>query len=277
MKVQESWSVNNHGSRGLPVKSWRKEINAYKEAKLQHPSSPVWSLHFFKVLSLNSWYSRSTKRTFPCSVHVDWTPGQSLYLSVTRTKKSDCIRSLAAAAAKSLQSCPTLCDHIDGSPPGFPVPGILQGKNTRMGCHFLLQCMKVKRESEVTQLCPILSDPMDCSLPGSSIRGVFQARVLEWVAIAFSTRVLGTYKRISRYFGYLLSIFSFRVFIHWFSSKAKGQQTIVHGSSHRPHVFVNKVLLEHSHAPSFPYFLYWFCATIAGLSSYNRDHVVCKS
>ena len=56
-----------------------------------------------------------------------------------------------------------------------------------VGCHFLLQCMKVKSESEVTQSCPTLSDPMDCSLPGSSVHGIFQARVLEWVAIAFST------------------------------------------------------------------------------------------
>ena len=55
-----------------------------------------------------------------------------------------------------------------------------------MGCHFLLQCMKVKSESEVAQSCPTLSDPMDCSLPGSSVHGVFQARVLEWGAIAFS-------------------------------------------------------------------------------------------
>ena len=60
------------------------------------------------------------------------------------------------------------------------------GKNTGVGCHFLLQCMKVKSESEVAQLCPTLSDPMDCSLPGSSIHGIFQARVLEWGAIAFS-------------------------------------------------------------------------------------------
>ena len=60
------------------------------------------------------------------------------------------------------------------------------GKNTGVGCHFLLQCMKVKSESEVTQSCLTLSDPMDCSLPSSSIRGTLQARVLEWVAIAFS-------------------------------------------------------------------------------------------
>ena len=60
------------------------------------------------------------------------------------------------------------------------------GKNTGVGCHFLLQCMKVKSESEGAQSCPTLSDPMDCSLPGSSTHGIFQARVLEWAAIAFS-------------------------------------------------------------------------------------------
>ena len=60
------------------------------------------------------------------------------------------------------------------------------GKNTGVGCHFLLQCMKVKSESEVAQSCPTLSDPMDCSLPDSSFHGIFQARVLEWGAIASS-------------------------------------------------------------------------------------------
>ena len=60
------------------------------------------------------------------------------------------------------------------------------GKNTGVGCHFLLQCMKVKSEREVTQSCPTLSDPMDYSLPGSSVHGIFQARLLEWGAIAFS-------------------------------------------------------------------------------------------
>ena len=95
-------------------------------------------------------------------------------------------RYAATAAAKSLQSCPTLCDPIDGSPPGSPVPGILPGKNTGVGCRFLLQCMKVISESEVSQSCRTLSDPTDCSPPGSSIHGIFQARVLEWGAIALS-------------------------------------------------------------------------------------------
>ena len=70
----------------------------------------------------------------------------------------------------------------------LPRPWDSPGKNTGAGCHFLLQCMKVKSEWEVTQSCPTLSDPMDCSLPGSSIHGIFQARVLEWGAIAFSKR-----------------------------------------------------------------------------------------
>jgi len=68
----------------------------------------------------------------------------------------------------------------------LPHPWDSPGKNTGVGCHFLLQCMKVESESEVTQLCPTLRDPMDCSLPGSSAHEIFQARVLEWVAIAFS-------------------------------------------------------------------------------------------
>ena len=62
------------------------------------------------------------------------------------------------------------------------------GKNTGVGCPFLLQCMKVKSQSEVAQSCLTLSDPMDCSLPGSSVHGIFQARVLEWVAFALLYR-----------------------------------------------------------------------------------------
>ena len=84
----------------------------------------------------------------------------------------------------------------------LPRPWDSPGKNTGVGCHFLLQCMKVKSEkkkkkkkvkseSEVTQSCLTLSDPMDCSLLGSSVHGIFQARVLECSAIAFSGTVLG--------------------------------------------------------------------------------------
>ena len=92
----------------------------------------------------------------------------------------------AAAFAKSLQSCPTLCDPRDSSPPGSPAPGILRARILEWVA-ISFQCMKVKSEREVAQSCPTPSDPMDCSLPGSSIHGIFQARALEWGAIAFST------------------------------------------------------------------------------------------
>ena len=75
------------------------------------------------------------------------------------------------------------------------------GKNTGVGCHFLLQCMK----SEVTQSCPTLSDPMDCSLPGSFVHGNFQARVLEWGAIAFSTGYMPRVEISGSYAGFIPS------------------------------------------------------------------------
>ena len=88
-------------------------------------------------------------------------------------------------AAKSLHSCLTVRPHRR-QPTRLCRPWDSPGKNTGVGCHFLLQCMKVKSESEVAQSCPTLSDPMDCSPPGSSVHGIFQARALEWGAIAFS-------------------------------------------------------------------------------------------
>ena len=91
----------------------------------------------------------------------------------------------AAASAKSLQSCLTLCNHRR-QPTRLSHPWDSPGKNTGVGCHFLLQCMKVESESEVTQSCPTLSNPMDCTLPGSPVPGILQARTLEWVAISFS-------------------------------------------------------------------------------------------
>ena len=94
----------------------------------------------------------------------------------------------AAAAAKLLQSCLTLCDSIDGAHQASP--SLEFSRNTGVGCHFLLQCMKMKSESEVSQLCPTLHDHVDCSLPGSSVHGIFQAKVMEWGAIAFSVRML---------------------------------------------------------------------------------------
>ena len=91
--------------------------------------------------------------------------------------------------AKSLQSCLTVRPHRR-QPTRLPHPRDSPGKNTGVGCHFLLQCRKVKSETEVAPSCPTLCDPMDCSPPGSSVHGIFQARVLEWGAIAFSVTSL---------------------------------------------------------------------------------------
>ena len=91
----------------------------------------------------------------------------------------------AAAAAVALVVSDSVRPHR-WQPTRLPRPWDSPGKNTGVACHFFLQCMKVKSESEVAQSCPILSDPMDCSLPGSPVHGILQARVLEWGAIAFS-------------------------------------------------------------------------------------------
>ena len=92
----------------------------------------------------------------------------------------------AAAAAKSLQSCPTLCDPRDGSPPGSPIPGILQARTLEWVAISFSNVWKWKGKVKSLSCVLPLSDPMDCSLPGSSVHGIFQARVLEWGAIAFS-------------------------------------------------------------------------------------------
>ena len=110
-----------------------------------------------------------------------------------------------AAAAKSLQLCPTLRSHR-WQPTRLPSPWDSPGKNTGVGCHSLLQCMKVQSESEVAQLCPTLSDPMDGSPPGSSIHGIFQARVLEWGAIAFSILMLNIKNYINKSLNILRSV-----------------------------------------------------------------------
>ena len=90
--------------------------------------------------------------------------------------------------AKSLQSCPTLCNPVDGSPPGSPIPGILQAPTVEWVAISFSSAWKWKgKVKSVAQSCPTLSNPMDCSLPGSCIHGIFQVGVLEWVAIAFSS------------------------------------------------------------------------------------------
>ena len=87
--------------------------------------------------------------------------------------------------AKSLQSCPTLCDPVEGSPTGSPVPGILQARTLEWGAISFSNAWKWKVK---VKSCLTLSHPMDCRLPGSSVHGILQARALEWGAIAFSER-----------------------------------------------------------------------------------------
>ena len=108
------------------------------------------------------------------------------HLTLPCTESSDPLSLLFSHQVVSDSPRPPGLQHVR-----LPCPWDSPGKNTGVGCHFLLQCVKVKSESEVDQSCihsSTLLDPMDCSLPGSSAHGIIQARVLEWVAIAFSTR-----------------------------------------------------------------------------------------
>ena len=118
---------------------------------------------------------------------------QNIKINTTCLKLCCCCRQVFSVMSDSVRP------HRP-QPTRLPRPWDSPGKNTGVSCHFLLQCMKVKSESEVTQPCPTLSDPIDCSLPGSSIHGIFQARVLEWGAIAFSgTTVKDTSNKVSMF------------------------------------------------------------------------------
>ena len=126
----------------------------------------------------------------PPLLSCSWSLNRTTLTSLTgwiKTKHHHSILS-AADAAKLLQSCPTLCHPIDGSPPGSAVPGILQARTLGWVVISFSNAWKWKVKVKLLSQCPTLRDPMDCSLPGSSIHGIFQARVLEWVAIAFSER-----------------------------------------------------------------------------------------
>ena len=118
------------------------------------------------------------------------------HFSVLFLSSTDVLKSLSVITDPcSLYGCSCYCCQVASvmsnsvrphrwQPTRLPRPWDSPSKNTGVGCHFLLQCMKVKSESQVAQSCLTLSDPMDCSLPGSFVLGIFQARVLEWGAIA---------------------------------------------------------------------------------------------
>ena len=128
----------------------------------------------------------------------DWTPGSSFRSSETLHQllnvsefqflnlSNSVNKSLLLLLLLSCFSRVWLCVTPKMAATKLPHPWDSPGKNTGVGCHFLLQCMKVKSGSEAAQSCLTLSDPIDCSPPGSSVHGIFQARVLEWGAIAFS-------------------------------------------------------------------------------------------
>ena len=107
-------------------------------------------------------------------------------------------------------SCSVVSDSVRPhrwQPTRLPHSWDSPGKNTGVGCHFLLQCRKVKSESEVIQSCQTLSNPVDCSLPGSSVHGIIQARVLEWGAIAFSI----AYARYLLFLSFIVPILAWNI------------------------------------------------------------------
>ena len=146
MHCSRDWSCTDHVTDHAPI-TWL----------IMHRSR-TWSCTYHLAdHALNTWLIIHCSRNWSCTDHV--TGVQTCALPIWPHGRQ-----------------PTRPRSPWGSP----------GKNTGVGCHVLLQCMKVKCESEVAQSCPTLSDPMDCSLPGSSVHEIFQARVLEWGAIAFS-------------------------------------------------------------------------------------------
>ena len=173
--------------RGLECKS-RKSRNTWGNRQIW-PWNRVWSR-----AKANSVMPR--ERTGHSKHPLPTTQEKTLHMDITRwsIQKSNWLYSLqpemekvyaaaAAAAAKLLQSCLTLCDRRDGSPPDSPVPGILQARTLEGVAISFFNAWRWKVKVTVKS-CPTLHDPRDCSLPGSSIHGIFQARVLEWVAIA---------------------------------------------------------------------------------------------
>ena len=154
--------------------------------------------------------------------------------------------------AKSLQSCPTLCDPIDGSPPGSPVPGILQARTLEWAAISFSNAWKWKVKVKVKS-CPTLRDPMDCSLTGSSVHGIFQARVLEWGAIAFSDIYIYIY--IKHTPGELVSVSCYNIISHPFFH-GKGRKRIWIFSPYIPHLYhlcnstSHRILLHPKELPS---------------------------
>ena len=141
--------------------------------------------YYSSRLKSSHWRSTLTNVKITLPYFVFWLSTTILMNSMPKSLSLD----LAIWKYVSCQVTVVVSDSVrphGRQPTKLPRPWNSPGKDTGVGCHFLLQCMKMKSESEVAQSCPTPSDPMDCSLPGSSAHGIFQARVLEWGAIAFS-------------------------------------------------------------------------------------------
>ena len=152
-------------------------------------SSDIWK-NFQKIPASKTWICHSGKHLHNIYMVIILYNYFVLYCIILYNLH--CIRyykqfaAAAAAAAKSLQSCLTLWDPIDGSPPGFPVPGILQARTLEWVTISFSNACKWKVKVKSLQSCPTLCDPIDGSPPGSSVPGILQARTLERVAISFS-------------------------------------------------------------------------------------------
>ena len=169
----------------LPEKSILQETpNPCATVPSSSPDALLWPLLPQRPLATSAQSDHSILSTSPCSSPLPQVL-PSLTCSQTQKNLPPLLFLPQHYAAKSLQSCPSVWPHR-WQPMRLPHPWDSPGKNTGVGCHFLLQCMKVKSQGEVTQSCPTLSNPMDCSLPGFAIHGIFQVRVLEWGAVAFS-------------------------------------------------------------------------------------------
>ena len=169
-------------------RSWGRRLGIHK-GRIEPKESP-WKLS--SIYPQN----QSLPTLLLCALTSDFTggcpppPSRSLWNGVNLQLQ---LIKFLAIAAKSLQSCLTLCDPIDGSPPGSAIPGILQARILEWVAISFSNAGKWKVKSDVAQSCPTLRDPMNGSLPGFFAHGIFQARVLEWGAIAFSVHACYIY------------------------------------------------------------------------------------
>ena len=189
--LQYSWPRKSHGRRSLVGCSpW----GCYKLGTTE------W-LHFHFSLSCIGEGNGNPLQCYclenPRDGGAWWAAVYGVAQSQTWLKRLSSSRSSSSLYENESESCSVMSNSVRPhrrQPTRLPRPWDSPRKNTGVGCHCLLQCRKVKSESEVAQSCPTLSDPMDCSLPGSSVRGILQARVLEWGAIAFSAEDAGDHE-----------------------------------------------------------------------------------